>query len=184
MPGERLSALWSAIGRQDFRGSRAQVHAIDRQPRRRAANIARAGAKHVATSLTIKKGVNAPRVIGNCLVRGHVRRKSGSPQRVAMRGPLVPLCRAMTIQISEPALIVRRAERRGLRWPLIRRTASQRNRRAPRQARLQAGFQGQAPKFCPRLHHCSPCRGRARRTRLWRPISAQTSILGRVGKRC
>ena len=85
--GERLSALWSAIGRQDFRGSRAQVHAIDRQPRRRAAKIARAGAKHFATSLTIKKGVNAPRVMGNCLVRGHDRRKSGSPQRAAMRGP-------------------------------------------------------------------------------------------------
>src|SRR6202021_934956 len=33
--GERLSAAWSAIGRQDLRGWRAQVHAIDRQPRRR-----------------------------------------------------------------------------------------------------------------------------------------------------
>ena len=91
-------------------------------------------AKHFATSLALKKTVSPPRVIGSCLVRAYDR-KSGLPERVTTRGPWVPSCRAMTIQISEPALIVRRAERRGLRWPLIRRTASQQNRRAPRQAR-------------------------------------------------
>jgi hypothetical protein len=46
-----------------------------------------ARAQTFATSLAIKKVVSAPRVIASCLVRAHDRRKSGSPQRVARRGP-------------------------------------------------------------------------------------------------
>jgi hypothetical protein len=42
---------------------RAQVHAADRQPRRRAVNIARAIAKHFATPVATKKAVTAKRVI-------------------------------------------------------------------------------------------------------------------------
>jgi hypothetical protein len=57
--GERLSAASSAIGRQDLRVRRAQVHAADCQPTRRAANIARAITKHFATPWAIKKAVTA-----------------------------------------------------------------------------------------------------------------------------
>src|ERR1700733_1083895 len=84
--GERLSAAWSAIGRQDLRGWRAQVHAIDRQPTRRGKHRTRER-KTFRDIVGDKKGVSAPRVIGSCLVRAHDRRKSGSPERVAMRGP-------------------------------------------------------------------------------------------------
>jgi hypothetical protein len=96
--------------------------------------IARASAKHFATSLAIEKTASPPHIIGSCLVRANDG-ISGSPALVTTRGPWVPSCRAMTIPISEPALIVRRTERSGPRWPPIRRTASQLYRRAPLQAR-------------------------------------------------
>jgi FixJ family two-component response regulator len=107
---------------QPFRNaSKARIHKeIEDSLRRLSALLYRTRQrKHFATSLAIKKAVTAKRVIGE-LPSSSARQEKRITRACCDARTMVPSCRAKTIPISEPALVVRRAERRGLRWPLIR----------------------------------------------------------------
>jgi Aldo/keto reductase family len=107
---------------QPFRNaSKARIHKeIEDSLRRLSALLYRTRQrKHFVTSLAIKKAVTAKRVIGE-LPSSSARQEKRITRACCDARTMVPSCRAKTIPISEPALVVRRAERRGLRWPLIR----------------------------------------------------------------